>query len=206
MNKKQLLDELRIEGINLGILKAIEEIDRINFVPPEFREEAYGNYPLSIGYGQTISQPYTVGFMLQELELKKGEKVLEIGTGSGWNAGLISYLVGEKGKVYTTEIIKELAQEAEKKLKNCKNVKVICCDGSKGLKEYFPYDKIILTASPEKINPELKSQLKNNGILIAPVGLQIFGQKMTKIKRKGNRFIEKELGDFVFVPMLSFEK
>ena len=200
MNKKQLIDELKNSGIKTDILKAIEKIDRKNFLPPELQEQAYEDYPLSIGYGQTISQPYTVAFMLQELELKKGDKVMEIGTGSGWNAALISHLVGEKGKIYTIEIIKQLAEQAKEKLKHYKNIQVFNIDGSKGLKKFCPYDKIILTAAPKSIKQELKGQLKENGILLAPVGK--YSQKMIKIKEQKNKFKIEERGDFVFVPLI----
>lgn len=98
MNKKDLIKELERLGIRDEILRAIEKVDRKNFIPEKFFERAYENHPLPIGLGQTISQPYTVAFMLQELNIKKGDKVLEIGTGSGWNAALISSLVGGKEK------------------------------------------------------------------------------------------------------------
>src|SRR4030042_2003032 len=161
MNKKNLIKELERLGIRDEILRAIEKVDRKNFVPEKFFDVAYENHPLPIGLGQTIRQPYTVAFMLQELDIKKGEKVLEIGTGSGWNAALISSLVGKKGKVYTFEIIKELAEEAKKKLEKFKNVEVIFGNGSMGLEKYSPYNKIVLTAAASKIYEKIKSQIKD---------------------------------------------
>ena len=201
MDKKRLIEKLREKGIREEILKAIEKIDRRNFVLERNLDEAYEDHPLSIGYGQTISQPYTVAFMLQELELKKGDKVLEIGTGSGWNAVLISDIIGEKGKIYTVEIVDELAEKAKEKLKNYKNIIVLNRDASYGLPEYAPYNKIILTAAPSKIAEEFKEQLTDNGILLAPVGE--YTQKLIKLTRNKNKFTEIERGDFIFVPLVS---
>lgn len=201
MNKEKLIRKLREEGIKEEILKAIEKIDRKSFVPEKNFAEVYEDHPLYIGYGQTISQPYTVAYMLQELELRKGDKVLEIGTGSGWNAALISFIIGEKGKVYTTEIVDELAKKAKEKLKDYKNITVLNGDASHGLAEYAPYNKIILTAAPKEIAEEFKEQLTDNGILLAPVGEYI--QKLIKLVRKGNKFLETEKGDFIFVPLVS---
>ena len=201
MDKKRLIEKLREKGIREEILKAIEKIDRGDFVLERNSDEAYEDHPLSIGYGQTISQPYTVAFMLQELELKKGDKVLEIGTGSGWNAVLISDIIGKKGKIYTVEIVDELAEKAKEKLKNYKNIIVLNRDASYGLPEYAPYDKIILTAAPLKIAEEFKEQLADDGILLAPVGE--YTQKLIKLIRNGNKFTEIERGDFIFVPLVS---
>lgn len=201
MDKEKLIEKLRHYGIGEKILEAIEKVDRRNFISEEDWDEVYEDHPLPIGYGQTISQPFTVAFMLQELELKEGDKVLEVGTGSGWNAALISHLVGEKGKVYSLEIVDELVKSAKEKLKNYKNVVALNIDASRGLPEYAPYDKIILTAAPKTIAEEFKEQLAEGGILLAPVGE--FSQKMIKIVKKGNQFIETQKGDFVFVPLVS---
>jgi protein-L-isoaspartate(D-aspartate) O-methyltransferase len=201
MDKEELIQKLKGRGIKEEILKAIEKIDRKDFVLAENLEEAYEDYPLSIGYRQTISQPFTVAFMLQELELKKGDKVLEIGTGSGWNAALISSIVGEEGKVYSVEVIEELAEKAKNKLKNYKNVTVFDGDASRGIPEYAPYDKIILTAAPKELAEEFKEQLTNDGILLAPVGE--YTQKLIKLTKKEDKFTETEKGDFIFVPLVS---
>ena len=201
MDKKRLIEKLREKGIKKEILEAIEKIDRGDFVLEKNLDEAYEDHPLSIGYGQTISQPYTVAFMLQELELKKGDKVLEIGTGSGWNAALISDIIGGEGKVHTVEIVDELAEKAKGKLKNYKNIIVFNGDASHGFVKYAPYNKIILTAAPLKIAEEFKGQLADNGILLAPVGE--YTQKLIKLIRNGNKFTEIERGDFIFVPLVS---
>jgi protein-L-isoaspartate(D-aspartate) O-methyltransferase len=201
MNEKELIEKLEKRGIGEEILKVIEKVDRKDFILEKNLNEVYEDHPLSIGYGQTISQPYTVAFMLQELELKKGDKVLEIGTGSGWNAALISDIIGEEGKIYSVEIVKELAETAKEKLKNYKNIVVLNIDASHGLAKYAPYNKIILTAAPKKIAEEFKEQLADEGILLAPVGEHI--QKLIKIKREKNKFTETENGNFVFVPLVS---
>jgi len=203
MNKSQLLNQLKLQGINSKIIKAIEKIDRKKFISPELTKQAYENYPLPIGYNQTISQPYTVAFMLQQLELTKGNKVLEIGTGSGWNAALISFLISRQGKIYTTEIIPQLAAQAKEKLKDYKNIKIFNIDASKGLPTYAPYDRIILTAAPKNMEKleKLKTQLKDKAILLSPVGSS-FNQKMIKIIKKGKTYSTQELGDFIFVPLI----
>ncbi len=201
MNKRELIEKLKSRGIREEILKVIEKNDRKDFVSEKNLNVVYEDHPLPIGYGQTISQPYTVAFMLQKLELKKGDKVLEIGTGSGWNAALISDLIGEEGKIYSVEIVKELAEEAKGKLKEYKNVVVLNADASHGLAEYAPYNKIILTAAPEKIAEEFKEQLADNGILLAPVGK--YAQKLIKLRKKKNKFTETRNGDFVFVPLVN---
>ena len=200
MNKKELFDELREEGIKEEIIKVMNLVDRKNFVPLSLRDRTYENIPLSLGPCQTISQPYTVGFMLQQLELKKGNKVLEIGTGSGWNAALISNLVGKKGRVYTMEVVKKLAEESKNKLAKYRNIQVIFGGGYKGLEKYASYDRIIFTAAPNRISNETKKQLKVGGILLVPIG--IGEQRLIKIKRTEKGFVEEDLGAFVFVPMI----
>ena len=200
MGLKELIQELKADGIkDKAVLSAFQKVPRKNFIPEHLKHRAYEDIPLPVGFNQTISQPYTVAFMLQELEIKKGDKILEIGTASGWNAALMSKLTGSKGKVFTTEIIPELAVEAKKKLSKLKNVKVISTDGSIGLKESSPFDKILVACACPKIPKELISQLKENGILIAPVG-SLKEQKLIKIT-KSKQIKEEILGNFVFVPL-----
>jgi len=143
MEKQRLIDYWRKSGTikDEKLLKAFEEVPREIFIRNGFEEEAYGDYPLPIGSGQTISQPTTVMIMTRALELKEGQKVLEIGTGSGWQAAIIGKIVGKKGKVITTEIIPELAEFAKNNIKKAKinNVKVINYDGSQGYKKEAPY-------------------------------------------------------------------
>ena len=184
------------------LIEAFLAIPREKFIREENLDEVYGDYPLPIGYGQTISQPSTVMIMIQALELKKGDKVLEIGTGSGWNAALIAHVIGNEGKVYTTEIIGELALFAKENLKklNINNVEVLAIDGSVGYKKQAPYNKIIVTAACPDIPKPLLKQLKMNGILIAPVE-SFLCQKMVKITKLKHDFKKENLGAFSFVPL-----
>lgn len=203
-NKREsMIEEIKGMGIKDGkVLKALEEIHRHLFVPKDFINQAYLDMPLSIGYNQTISQPYTVAFMLENLELKKGDKVLEIGTGSGYNAALIAHIV-KPGIVYTTEIIPELVEFAKKNINKTKlkNIKVIHGDGSIGYKKAAPFNAIIVTAGSPEIPKPLLQQLKVNGILVAPVGGS-FGQEMIKIKKSSkDKFRRENLGSFVFVKL-----
>src|SRR3989344_4727969 len=180
-----------------NLIKDFTKIQREKFVLKEYKDDAYSDIALPILKGQTISQPTTVMIMLQALELKKTDKVLEVGSGSGYNAALLSKLVK---KVYTTEIIPELVEFAKKNLKNIKNVMVIHCDGSKGLEKYAPFDKIIITAASEKVPDVLFKQLKDNGILIAPVGPPYL-QNLMKYKKKKGKIESINLGNFMFVPL-----
>lgn len=202
MGNKELVALLKEEGIkDKKVLKAILKINRGLFVPAGYKKEAYGNYPLPVGKGQTISQPWTVAFMLEALELKEGDKVLEIGAGSGWNAALMGFIVGEKGKVISTEVHEELVKNARESIKKAglKNVKVIKWDGSKGYEKGKPYSKIICTAACPEIPKPWVKQLKGGGIIVAPVGE--YTQVMVKAKKVKGKIIKEELGEFQFVPL-----
>jgi len=181
------------------LIKAFLSIPREEFVLPAYRHRAYDDVALPIMEGQTISQPTTIMIMLQALEPKQQDIVLEIGAGSGYNAALLSKLVK---KVYTVEILEEIANYAKKNLKkiNIRNVEVIVSDGSLGYEKAAPYDKIIITAACPKIPKQLIDQLKDNGILVAPVG-NLSQQKMLKIIKKKGKLIKQDLGEFVFVPL-----
>lgn len=201
--REKLITELKLEGIkDEKVLGAFSKIPRHFFVPKNMIDEAYLNIALPIGYGQTISQPYTIAVMLGALELKERDKVLEVGTGSGYNAALISCIIGKKGKLFTTEIVPELTEESGKKLSELglKNVRVVGCDGSLGYDQEKPYSKIIVTAACREVPPPLIKQLRNNGILVAPVG-HCYEQEMLKVKKIGKKLDIKKLGYFVFVPL-----
>ncbi len=185
------------------IEEALRKIPRDLFVPEEIRYLAYRDSPLSIGHNQTISQPSTVIAMTEALNVKKGQKILEIGTGSGWQGAILSYLVGEKGFVYSIEVIKKLAEFAKSNIKKLgiKNIEVIVKDGSLGLKEKSPFDRIIVTAAAPDVPHPYLDQLKLNGIMVIPVG-NLYLQKMYIIK-KLKRGIEREcIGNFMFVPLI----
>ena len=203
LQRKELINVLREQGIkDQAVLAAIASIPRHLFVSKGYLDEAYANYPLPIGANQTISQPYTVAFMLQALELKKGDKVLEIGTGSGWNAALIAEII-KPGKLFTTEIVPELISLSKRniaKFPRLKNVRVIKTDGSQGYKAKAPYGKIVVTAAAPRIAKPWIAQLKENGIIVAPIGA-LFDQVMIKAKKVRGKLKQENLGYFRFVPL-----
>ncbi len=180
------------------LIKAFKAVPREKFIR-ENLNQAYADHPLPIGHGQTISQPTTVMIMIDALQIKKTDKVLEVGAGSGWCAAIMSKLAKT---VITTEIIPELAEFAKNNIKKCniKNVKVINHDGSQGYKKEAPYNKIIATAACPTIPKPLLDQLKQGGILVAPVG-SLHGQNMLKITKKADELQQENLGSFVFVPL-----
>lgn len=203
-SKKKLIEYWKSSGIikDKKVIEAFKAIPREKFILKKHLSEAYGDYPLSIGKSQTISQPTTVLMMTEALELKEGDKVLEVGAGSGYQAAIISKLVGKKGEVITTEIIPELAEFAKKNIQKLeiKNVKIIEHDGSQGYEQESLYDKIMITAACPEIPEPLIEQLKENGIIIAPVG-DLFGQQMIKGVKKKGKLETKSLGYFMFVPL-----
>lgn len=184
------------------IIEAFYKIDRADFVLPDLKSEAYINAPLPIGLGQTISQPLTVAFMLELLQPQKGDKILDVGSGSGWQSSMLAYIVGEKGKVVAIERIPELSEFGRNNSQKYRleNLRFIVGDGSKGYNKEAPYDKIIVAAAAfEKIPEELKKQLKTNGRLVIPVENSIW----LVVKREGEKYEEREFPGFVFVPLIS---
>ena len=181
------------------VLSAMAKVKRELFVPPPVQPAAYEDYPLSIGYGQTISQPYIVAYMTQAAKLKSGDKVLEIGTGSGYQAAILAELVKE---VYTIEILEPLARQAEKRLSDSgyKNIQVKFGDGYRGWQEHAPYDAIIVTAAPSQIPQELVNQLKTGGLMVVPVG--DFFQELYLIEKTEDGFTTRTLLPVRFVPMI----
>ncbi|HBS85166.1 MAG: protein-L-isoaspartate O-methyltransferase [Bacteroidetes bacterium GWF2_38_335] len=199
--RKKLVDELRRKGIaNEEILEAINRVPRHLFMDSGFIDHAYVDKAFPIAAGQTISQPYTVAFQTSLLEVKRGDKILEIGTGSGYQAAVLLEL---GARVYTIERQKELFMSVQKFLpKIGYHPQFFFGDGYLGKENYGPFDKILITAAAPYIPDELLKQLKTNGIFVAPVGGQN-AQKMLKIIKKGETDFETtECGDFVFVPML----
>ncbi len=200
MNKKELLNSLKQKGFPKEILNAFSKVKRENFIPEELKTHAYEDTALSIGKDQTISQPYTIAMMLSLLELKKGHKVLEIGSGCGYVLALISEI--NKSQVFGVEIIKELAERSRKNLEDFHNIEVYNKDGSKGLPEQAPFDRILISAACEKIPELLFSQLKNNGIIVAPIGPR-HEQSLIAIQKQKDKFvIKKEIPGFIFVPFI----
>ncbi|MDT0642871.1 protein-L-isoaspartate(D-aspartate) O-methyltransferase [Zunongwangia sp. F363] len=199
-SKEEMISLLEKRGIsNPEVLQAMRETDRKNFIPEDVKQKAYNDKPLPIGKGQTISQPYIVAYMAQQLKLQPGENVLEIGTGCGYNAAVLSKLVK---KIYSIEIIEWLQQYAVKNLEKAgvKNVYTRNADGYKGWPERAPFDAVVLTAAPPEVPQTLKEQLKIGGRLLAPVGRR--SQKLVLITRIGeSNFKEKTLLLVNFVPM-----
>jgi protein-L-isoaspartate(D-aspartate) O-methyltransferase len=180
------------------VIDAMRKVERHRFIPGSRSEDAYGDHPVPIGHGQTISQPYIVALMTELCELSGNEKVLEIGTGSGYQAAILSLLAA---KVYSIELVEPLGKSADQKLKSMNyKVEVIIGDGYKGIPEQSPFDVIILTAAPQKIPEELLNQLADGGILIAPEGDYI--QELVKIKKSGKNFTRENVAAVRFVPMV----
>jgi len=182
------------------VLAAMSTVPRHEFVPEPLRKYAYGDEPLSIGYGQTISQPFIVGFMTEKLDLKPGDRILEIGTGSGYQAAVLSLLVSE---VYTIEILEPLARRAESDLKRLgyNHVKVRVGDGCGGWPEQAPFDAIIVTCAPESIPQPLVDQLKDGGRMMIPVGPQGVPQQLFLLEKQGDVIEQKAVLPVRFVPM-----
>ena len=180
------------------VLAVMRRVARHLFVPPEWQPLAYTDQPLPIGHGQTISQPYVVAFMTEALELKPEDRVLEIGTGSGYQAAVLAELVHE---VYSIEIVEPLAGEAEARLRRLgyANVHVRCGDGYRGWPEAAPFDAIIVTAAPDHVPPPLLEQLAPNGRLVIPVGR--FFQDLIRLRRTNAGLKKETLLPVRFVPM-----
>jgi len=199
--RKRLVEEIKAKGItDEAVLKAIGKIPRHVFMDSSFENFAYQDVPFPIGSGQTISQPYTVGFQSQLLKIKKGDKVLEVGTGSGYQAIVLIEL---GAKVFSIERQRSLFDRTRKLMTELGYMaKLFYGDGYKGLPTYAPFDNIIVTAGAPEIPKDLLLQLKIGGWMIIPVGGED-GQIMTKIIRKGELEFEKKVyGEFAFVPML----
>jgi protein-L-isoaspartate(D-aspartate) O-methyltransferase len=211
INEEVRFEEMRkclIKGLKFYISeekvrKAMLRVPRHKFIPEYEQEEAYIDAPLDIGYGQTISAPHMVAIMCELLELSEGHKVLEIGSGSGYNAAVMGELVGKSGHVYTVERIEPLVHFARENLKETgyNNVTVILEDGSMGYSRYAPYDRISVTCAAPHIPEPLLEQLKLGGIMVIPVGN--YSQELIRIKTdsEGNTHKEKK-GGVVFVPLI----
>ena len=203
-SNNDLIEELKEQGItNKNILSALKKVPRELFVNDLSSQWAYENIALPVECGQTISQPYVVAYMIDCLELKKTDKVLEIGTGTGYQASIISHLCQE---IYTVEIFDKLFNRAKINMEKLKIKNIICKlgNGTDGWKEKILFDAIIVSAATEKIPSKLLQNLKNNGKLIIPKKYPLENQKLVLVKRNSeNNFEKKELFDVKFVPLLN---
>jgi protein-L-isoaspartate(D-aspartate) O-methyltransferase len=193
--------QIRGRGVSdLEVLAAMERVPRHEFVPAQHKNQAYADYPLPIGYGQTISQPYIVALMTELLELQSTDRVLEVGTGSGYQAAILAEIVAE---VYTVEIIRPLALDAQERLERLgyHNVWVLHGDGYFGWPEHAPYDAIVVTAAPDHIPSTLLQQLEDGGQLVVPVGPRGGYQCLWQITKEGDELKKRNVTGVLFVPL-----
>jgi protein-L-isoaspartate(D-aspartate) O-methyltransferase len=199
MREKMVETQIKARGVkDPRVLSALLKVERHRFVPEEYLNSSYSDQPLPIGEGQTISQPYIVALMTELLELKGEEKVLEIGTGSGYQAAILGELAKE---VYTIEIIESLASKAKNLLLELgyQNIKVKAGDGYLGWPDVAPFDAIIVTAAPDHIPKPLIEQLKEGGRMVVPVGT--YTQELKKIIKRSGKIETTDVIPVVFVPM-----
>lgn len=196
-----VFEQLIARGIkDEAVLRVFREVPREMFMPREFSDSAYNDHPIPIGNGQTISQPYIVALMTEKLSLKNNDKVLEIGTGSGYQAAILAKICG---KVYSIERFPNLAERAENVLRSLKidNVEIKIGDGTLGWDKHAPYDAIIVTASAPEIPMPLIDQLAAGGRLIIPIGDR-FSQLLIRFKKTNDRIEKEEICGCVFVPLV----
>ena len=199
--QRMVEQQLKPRGIkDERVLAAMAKVPREEFVPADARPSAYEDGPLPIGYDQTISQPYVVAFMTEQLRPKRSDRVLEIGSGSGYQAAILGELVAE---IYTIEIVEPLAKSAEATLQRLdyNNVHIKMGDGYKGWPEEAPFDAIIVTCAPEKVPQPLVDQLKDGGRMVIPVG-ERFAQQLYLLEKKNGQLKESVTLPVRFVPML----
>jgi len=202
-DREAMVEQLRV-GYRIGddrILAAMTKVRRHIYIPEPHRRRSdpYGDHPCPIGHGQTVSQPYIVAYMTEQMEIQPGEKVLEIGTGSGYQAAILAEL---GANVYTIEIVSALAEHARKTLtaEGYDRVQVLTGDGYKGWPEHAPYDAVIVTCAPEEVPRVLVDQLKENGRMIAPVGVGV--QRLIVLRKKDGRITRENDIMVRFVPMV----
>lgn len=211
----KLIDSLIKQGIlrSTSVIKAMRSVPRDKFLPPDMQGYCNADTPLPIGCGQTISAPHMVSIMNEALELKAGQKVLEVGGGSGWHAATVAEIVAPRGSprsewghVFTLEFVQNLAEAARRNIRNAgygDRVTIVCGDGSKGYTEKAPYDRIFVAAAAPKVPKPLVDQLKSGGILLVPVGSPSLFQRLIKVvKLEDSSIKESSLGGVAFVPLL----
>jgi len=187
------------------VVEALGSVRRHLFVPESHREDAYADHPLDIGEGQTISAPHMVGIMAEQLDLRRGHKVLEVGGGSGYHAAVTAHIVGPRGHVYTVERIASLAEKAKRNIEEAGYsavVTVVVKDGSLGLLEHAPYDRIFVACAAPDVPAPLVDQLKEGGKMLVPVGAGHFGQDLILVEKKDGKVVKSDLGGCVFVPLI----
>ncbi len=202
MRKRMVKTQLAARDIsNAKVLEVMEKVPRHLFVDPPYRHQAYEDHPLPIDEGQTISQPYIVALMTQYLRLEPGERVLEVGTGSGYQAAVLAHLTDE---VYSIEIRKNLAEKGSETLEKLgySQVRVKAADGYFGWSEFAPFDAIIVTCAANHVPPPLLDQLKEGGRLIIPLGSTLYFQTLTLITKKNGKPDVQHLSGVRFVPMI----
>jgi protein-L-isoaspartate(D-aspartate) O-methyltransferase len=200
--EEMVRDQIAARGVrDSATLRAMRKVPRHEYVPPELVGYAYDDTPLPIGSEQTISQPYIVAFMTESINPRKGQKVLEIGTGSGYQAAVLAEIVDS---VFTIEILPELAESAAERLKRLgyRNINVKCGDGYAGWKEAAPFDAILVTAAAEHIPRPLIEQLKDGGIMVIPVGSMMSVQSLIIVKKHGKDVKTKMILPVRFVPLI----
>ncbi len=205
LKKDDLVELLVKEGYlkTPAVIEAFKKIDRFDFVIDYLKSEAYLNSPLGIGFGQTISQPLTVAVMMELLQPESGQKILDVGSGSGWSTALLSEIVGPTGKVYGVEIVPELSEFGKKNVSHYNFVRqgiaeFFCADGSGGMPDKAPFDRIISAASVKQIPEAWKKQLKIGGRMVLPMGQSLW----LIIKKNEDDFEIKEYPGFIFVPLI----
>lgn len=194
-------EQIADRGIKDGrVLQAMRKVPRHEFVPRERISDAYGDHPLPIGYGQTISQPYIVALMTELVRPQQHDKMLEVGAGSGYQAAVLAEIIDS---VFTVEIVQPLASSADTRLKRLgyKNIWVKHADGYYGWPEHAPFDAIVVTAAAEHIPPPLIQQLKEGGRMIIPVGHPFFVQNLVLVEKKGGKITTRNIAPVRFVPL-----
>jgi protein-L-isoaspartate(D-aspartate) O-methyltransferase len=186
------------------IIDAFSKVKRVDFVPEELEGASQANIPLPIGQGQTISQPLTVAFMLEKLQPTPGDKILDVGSGSGWTTALLAHITGKKGKVIGIERIKELCDFGTNNISKYNFIsggraKIVCADGSRGYVNEAPFDRILVSAAATEIPKDLKKQLKIGGRMVIPVKGSIWVVE----KKSEKEFEEAEYPGFAFVPLIT---
>jgi protein-L-isoaspartate(D-aspartate) O-methyltransferase len=204
LRESMVTEQIIARGIrDAGVIEAFRSVPRHDFMPAKYAGSAYEDHPVPIGEGQTISQPYMVALMTKCLALKSGEKVLEIGTGSGYQTAILAEIAKEVNSVERIGALAEAASAVLRKL-GYDNVRIKTDDGTIGWKEHAPYDGIIVTAGAPQIPKSLLAQLSDGGRLVIPVGGE-FGQVLTLVERKGDAIEKRELCGCVFVPLIGKE-